>query len=125
MTKEIKRTLSDKIFTSLMGAALIIMALYGIYRNTIEKQLLNEYGTTTGTMKEFHSCNYTYCATYVYTVNQKEFEGHFGSGYFKCSDNTIGCIGHEFEVKYSLKDPSISEIDLGIYNKEKNHKPTF
>jgi hypothetical protein len=125
MTKETKRTLSDKIFTTIGGLTLTVMVIYGTYRNTIEKQLLIEYGITIGKIIEFHSCNYNYCATYVYTVDQKEFEGHFGSSYFKCFDDTSGCVGHEFEVKYSLKNPSISEINLGKYNKKKGRKPTF
>lgn len=106
-------------------AVITFFVILMLYQNTREKNLLAEFDTTKGKMTEFDYCNYARCGSYVYFVNNQRFEGHFVSEYFECPDGTPGCIGHEFKIKYSKKDPSVSEIDLGKYNKKKNYKPAL
>jgi hypothetical protein len=88
LTDSNKHKRGDIIFSLLIGLSFVIMVKFGLCKNTVNKNLLVDYGVTTEKLIEFHYCNYSYCATYTYTVDQEKFEGHFGSEYFKCPDGT-------------------------------------
>jgi len=75
---------------------------------------------TTGKIIEFRS-NYQarYTLVYEYYVEEKRYTGAIGITPFNCDDGKNACIGHEFTVYYSSKNPKNSRIDLGKYEKYK------
>ena len=106
------------IITILLG----IVIVYGVTISIKRSEALKEYGVTEAVIKDFHSCNYSYCLEYKYEVNGKKYSDWVKTEYFKCQDGTEGCLGKKFKIKYSLKSPEISEIDLKEYNVHKLKK---
>ncbi|RYH76124.1 hypothetical protein EVU94_03960 [Flavobacteriaceae bacterium 144Ye] len=115
----------NKLLDYIVVGILIGMVSIGLYKNTKDKKLLKEFELTKGTITKFKYCNYSYCAEYEYVVNGKKHIGTFVASYFECPDKSKGCLGKEFNVKYSIKKPNISEIDLEKYNINKNYKPSL
>jgi len=115
----------DRYIIFFILLVIIIFAFNGIYNNTVNKNKLKNFNITQGIITEFSYDNYGYFLGYKYSVDSIEYHGNVDATYFKCEDGVPGCLGKTFEVKYSVEDPSISEIDLGEYNKYKSYYPTF
>ena len=60
-----------------------------------------------------------YGLVYEYYVKNIRYTGNVGISPFICDDGTKNCIGQEFPVYYSSKNPENSRIDLGNYEKYK------
>ena len=60
-----------------------------------------------------------YAIKYRYQVNNVEYIGQAGVHVFTCDNGKRGCVGKEFKVYYSSKNPQYSRIDLGKYEKHK------
>lgn len=104
---------------------MIIFLSFGIYLNTKRDLELRKYNFTTGTINDFAPCNYSFCLSYSYEVRGQRHETFVKTEYFNCEDGTKGCAGKQFQVKYSIENPEISEIDLGEYNQYKLTKPSL
>lgn len=105
------------------------MILFGsvayFFTNKKNKDALNSgYGLAKGKVYDFNFSNYTYYLSYEYYVSGKKYKSSVGGmEKFYCEDETLGCVGKYFEVKYSLDNPEISEINLGRYNEFKPYIP--
>jgi hypothetical protein len=60
-----------------------------------------------------------YSLIYEYYVNNIKYISSVGVDSFNCDDGTKCCIGSEFNIYYSSKNPENSRIDLGKYEKYK------
>lgn len=107
----------------LLASAIIICTLYYFFNYKPRKELV-DYGRTTNAL----IVNYSYGShgknwiTYKYSVNGIEYKGQCAVSSFRCDEeNNIrkGCVGMTFKVVYSTRQPKISEISLGRYNKFK------
>ncbi|MBU2940474.1 hypothetical protein KO494_13080 [Lacinutrix sp. C3R15] len=107
-------------------AILIIVAICVLYYffNYKQKREVIDFGVSTNTK----IINYSYGSqgknwvTYKYSVDGIEYEGQEAVSSFKCDEednNKKGCVGMTFKVVYSKRNPEISEINLGKYNKYK------
>ena len=64
---------------------------------------------------------------FKYKVGEEEYRNSIAVSHFKCNfgKKKDYCLGEIFTVKYSLEDPSVSEIDLREFNEYKYYKPSF
>lgn len=94
--------------------------------NSISHQNLEKYKeVATGKIIKFHFSNNGYYINYEYVVDNKKYIGSANTSYFKCDDGSEGCVGKEFKVYYSSKNPNLSDIDLGKFNDRKDIKLRF
>jgi hypothetical protein len=109
--------MKDKVAIVVVLFVIIIVTIYSSYR---KKNLLDNLVYTESKIIEFKYLGKTdYSVNYVFFVKNKKYIGKVSTSFFKCSNETKGCVGKKFKVGYSFKDPSINEIDLGSYNKFK------
>ncbi|MGC6430674.1 MAG: hypothetical protein ACON5F_06515 [Jejuia sp.] len=115
---------------SAYGVKAIILVIMAIsigyftinYRNN--KSLQSNYDVTDGKIVSFEYNNYAYCLDYEYSVENKNYKNSIcGMSKFYSNDSVLGCVGDNFEVKYSKSNPEISEIDLKGFNRYKPFKP--
>lgn len=118
--KNSKRPFRDKIFSAIVGTATIGLIVYGLIQRQINIEMLKNHGITEGVVTDFSYSNYHYRLYYKYEVKGVEYKGRKGCEFFRCEDGTKGCVGKKFPVKYAIEDHSISDIDLGKFNKKKN-----
>ena len=102
----------------LIGIIVILVLTQKYY---FKKEIIETGNETTGIVTGYQFSNYAYILKYEYYVENKKFENSKSTSYFKCKDGTEGCVGKEFKVSYLKENPEKSIIDLGIYNKYKNH----
>lgn len=79
----------------------------------------NEVTTTGKIIELFGKYQSRYGLLYEYYVNGKKYEGSVGITPFDCENGKKACVGSEFTVYYSSKNPENSRIDLGKYEKYK------
>lgn len=90
--------------------------------NYFKQSQIKEYSNRTmGKVIKFKSVGggARYSISYVYYVDAEKYVGHTGISFFKCDNGKKGCVGNEFTVYYSSKNPEYSRIDLGKYEKYK------
>lgn len=114
---------SKKIFNPLTGILLIgiITTIVIIQKCNLKEEIIENGEKTTGIVTDYQFSNYSYILKYEYYVESKKYKSSKSTSFFKCKDGTRGCIGKKFKVIYLEKNPKKNIIDLGIYNKFKNH----
>jgi hypothetical protein len=100
-----------------IGVLLIIAIIF--FSELYKKNDINQNEkSTTGKVKEFRKhYQARYSIVYEYSVKDITYTGHASVSSFKCDDGKKGCVGSEFMVYYSSKNPTNSRIDLGKYEK--------
>ena len=105
--------MKDKIAV-VLGVLFLIGGSVYTYRKELE---LNQYGVyTTGQIISFsHASKTEYDIKYTFFVKGTKYKGELLTGYFKCDDGTIGCVGKAFDVIYSSKNPNNNDMIIGKY----------
>jgi len=105
--------MKDKIAV-LLSVLFLISGFIYTYKKELE---LNQFGVyTIGTIiKLEHIGKVRYSLVYEFIVDGKIEQGSVGVVYFKCDDESIACVGKEFDVIYSSKNSKINEMILGKY----------
>jgi hypothetical protein len=110
----------------LLLIVLIIVTIGGMIYNTNKKSdLYQNLQYTKGIVVDFSFNNNSYILKYEYEVDGITYTNKESTDYFKCNDGVPGCMGKEFTIRYSSKNPKNSIIDLGKYNSKKPIKPSF
>jgi hypothetical protein len=98
----------------------------GIVINSINQTDLKNNGQyTKGKVVDFHFSNNEYILEYEYTVEGEVYSSKTSIHYFECPNGVPGCLGNEYTVFYSSKNPWNSRIDLGEYDKLKPFTPVI
>ena len=104
-----KSRLADRIVIILI--ALVIAVTIG-YHYLKDKAITDYTQHTVGKILDVSHINKTrYSLNYEYLVDGKKYAGSVGVHYFDCSQIN-GCIGYEIDVKYSVENPSMSQVNL-------------
>jgi hypothetical protein len=105
------------IFLVIIG----IVVLIGTLKQFLDQKeiSLNKVSTIGKIVEIDHLTSASYTIKYKYTVNDTEYFDNVGVNFFKCDNGRKGCVGSEFTVYYSSKNPEHSRIDLGKYEKFK------
>jgi hypothetical protein len=114
--------LKDEEFTGkLIGGIIFVVVLIGILFQYNEQKEIEKYKEqATGKVTVFlYEARLDYGIIYEYYVDNKRYTNQIGVSFFKCDNGRKGCIGSEFPVYYSSKNPQYSRIDLGKYEKYK------
>ena len=100
---------------------------FGIFQNSYEEKELNEFGVKAkAKIIEYKFVGKTsYSLEYEYFVNDKRYIDSEKVSFFKCDNGKNGCVGKEFNIIYSKKNPALSKINLGKYNRYKKQSPTI
>lgn len=111
----------NKISINPIQILLIVAILFIVVNQYLEqKDIVLHKRETSGKVIKFISGNKTYYSIkYEYFVHGIRYVNEVGVSYFKCFDGKKGCVGSEFTVYYSSKNPEHSRIDLGKYEKYK------
>jgi hypothetical protein len=84
------------------------------------KEIKDYQKETVGLIEEYeYSSRGSYTLVYSYKVNNENFKNTIGTSGFYGDNKRKGCVGCEFKVLYSYKDPKKSSIRLGKYEKYK------
>lgn len=112
MWNNINRKL-DILLPIIVFTAILVL----VFKQYYEQKQINKYTKkTTGTIIEIHQNKHIdYSLKYEYFVDGVRFESSIGISFFKCKDGTAGCVGSEFPVYYSSKNPEYSVINLLQY----------
>lgn len=103
-----------------LGFIVLIIIFRICFQYIEQKDISLNKETTLGRIIEFdHLTSADYSIKYMYEVDEVEYYNHVGVSFFKCEDGKEGCVGSEFRVYYSSKNPEHSRIDLGKYEKYK------
>lgn len=109
--------MKSKIFFFLILSIIIISFFYNSDK---KKELKKNLVYTECRVIDFVYYGKTnYYLKYIFFVDGFKFTGEVITSYFKCSDESEGCIGKKFRVGYSKINPKNNEIDLEVYNKYK------
>ncbi len=100
-----------------------IILLGHLWNHHLSQRLKKDGIFTTGKIIELeHSRRANFSLNYTYNVDEKIYEGSVACSFFRCENGKKGCKGKEVNVIYSKSDPSLSDIDLGIYNNKKGKR---
>jgi hypothetical protein len=110
--KQITKALPFLIFIILV-CSLMYFTVYEQYQIKINK------AETIGVISKFKSGGggVRYSISYSFKVNNKKYYGHMGVTSFKCKNGKKACVGKEFKIYYSKKNPNYNWIDLSEYDK--------
>ena len=98
----------------------IVIGIFLLKHYIVETDIKNNTKKTKGTITKLMKLYQArYSLSYEYKVNGEKYSGQTGINPFKCEDGTENCIGKEFDVYYSSKNPENSRINLGKYEKFK------
>ena len=110
---------------TVLGMIIIIFIIFVVEYNK-QSDLENNKKNTLGKIIRLQpSFKIRYTIEYEYHVEGKSYIGAVRVTPFKCDDGTKYCIGSEFKVYYSSKNPEYSRIDLGKYEKYKTKLEFF
>jgi hypothetical protein len=105
------------LFLIIIGLIIVVGTMFQYFE---QKDISENKKTTKGEIIEIdHLTSASYTLRYKYEVNGKEYFNNIGINFFRCDNGKDGCIGSEFTVYYSSKNPQHSRIDLGKYEKFK------
>lgn len=104
------------IFVILMVGGLIV------YEYQKNKDFIENLSSTKGKITKYYNVGGKKYIQYTFYVNGKKYTGESRVSVFKCSDGTQGCIGKEFRIFYSSKNPDNNDIQLEKYQKYKFSK---
>jgi len=109
-------TIRKKIF----GVLIILFFLgMGFISSKGEYELKSNCKFTKGVVKGFEYKRYgKYSLTYNFYVNGRKYTGKTATHSFNCLKNKA-CLGKEFLIAYSDKDPENNEIYLGRFERHK------
>ncbi|UOK41632.1 MULTISPECIES: hypothetical protein [Flavobacterium] len=114
-----------KSFFDKYGKYIIIAAVLLILISTGKqffyyKEIKDYKKETIGLIEDFkYTSRGSYNLIYSYKVNNENYKNTIGTSGFFGDNKRKGCIGCEFKVLYSSKDPKKSSIRLGKYEKYK------
>jgi hypothetical protein len=100
--------LKDEEFTGkLIGGIIFVVVLIGILFQYNEQKEIEKYKEqATGKVTVFlYEARLDYGIIYEYYVDNKRYTNQIGVSFFKCDNGRKGCIGSEFPVYYSSKNP--------------------
>ena len=107
----------NRILVGLITLVILLCFLFQYYK---QYSIVHNEEKTTGEIIEFFHINKArYAIKYQYVVNKEKYWGQTGVHVFECDNGKKGCVGKEFPVYYSSKNPGYSKIDLGKYEKHK------
>jgi hypothetical protein len=111
-----EETIREKIF----GAFMILFFLgIGFICFKEEYKLKSNCKFTKGVVKAFkYQRHGKYSLVYNFYVNERKYTGKTVTHSFNCLKNK-SCLGNEFLIAYSDKDPTNNEIYLGKFEKYK------
>ncbi|KQC29384.1 hypothetical protein [Flagellimonas eckloniae] len=115
--------LKDEEYRGRIFLAIIVVVILGgiVFQYYKQKDIKLNEGQITGRITKFlkHG-RASFGVRYEYYVNGELYAGQVGISPFSCDNGKKGCVGEEFEVYYSIKNPEYSRIDLGKYEQYKN-----
>ncbi|MDB2555598.1 hypothetical protein N9X55_02520 [Flavobacteriaceae bacterium] len=113
--------MKSKTQNTILAIGLISLCLWLLIRAIyIQVDVKNNKEVTTGKIiKLTRGYQARYGLIYEYNIEGKRYTGQIGIDPFLCDDGTKNCVGKEFVVYYSSKNPENSRIDLGKYEKYK------
>jgi hypothetical protein len=98
--------------------SIIVFIFFMLFSDEIDNlEIKNNKGITSGKILRKYYTTSGGVLEYEYTVNKIKYIGSVGVKKFIGHNNTNGCIGCEFDVFYSTKNPEKSKINLSKYNK--------
>ncbi|WP_264559113.1 hypothetical protein [Flavobacterium sp. N2270] len=98
--------------------SIIVFIIFMLFSDEIDNlEIRNNKGITSGKILRKYYTTSGGVLEYEYTVNKIKYTGSVGVKKFIGHNNTNGCIGCEFYIYYSTKNPKKSKINLGKYNK--------
>lgn len=103
---------------------IIILTIAAIFNTVHKKYHLKFYekeGVAIITKLE-HLRGPKYELYFEYIIDNKKYVNYTSVRYFTCENGMLGCIGEQFNIKYSSKNPEISIIDLGYYKRYEYEK---
>ncbi|RLJ98715.1 hypothetical protein [Tenacibaculum discolor] len=114
----INKLKKEEIEGKLIAIIILIIAVgYMLFQSYKDNEIERYKEKTTGKVVDFiYEARLDYGLIYEYYVNNKRYTNQIGVTFFKCDDGRKGCIGSEFTVFYSSRNPKFSKIDLGKYN---------
>lgn len=108
---------TKKIVLSVVFVAILVVLGHEFYK---QQSISKNEATIEGKIVDFFHVNKArYAIKYEYFVDGEKYIGQVGITPFKCENGKEGCIGKTFKVYYSSKNPSLSRINLGKYEKYK------
>lgn len=98
-----------------LGLILLMVFFQQIFDNRYYKKMQNTNETNAFYVKNIHVKNIGPTSYYYYYVNNKKYEGYFHDTekFFKKNDTIL--------IKYSIEDPSISEVVEKYYMQKYKH----
>jgi len=117
--KDNKAKREKKLGRIVAGIFFTITTIVFIFHLYKQYDISKNKAKTTGKIIECLIVNRSKGIIYEYYVNNVRYTGEVGTSIFRCDDGTKCCIGKEFTVYYSSKNPQYSRIDLGKYEKHK------
>ena len=113
--------MKKKLQNRILAIGLISLCLWLLARSIyIQIDVKNNKEVTQGKIIKFiREYQARYGLKYEYYIDGVRYTGQIGIDPFECDDGTKNCIGKEFTVYYSSKNPENSRIDLGKYEKHK------
>lgn len=110
----------------IIWTSLFLILLFGTLYNTYkDNDIHSNLGITKGIVVDYSFTNNNYALKFEYIVDGKKYVGREFTSFFKCDDGVPGCKGRSFTVKYSTKNPSNAEMEIGKYNHKKLTQPKF
>lgn len=106
----------------IIGIAITLIIIFIANQFFYYKEIRDYKKQTIGLIEDFkYTSRGSYNLIYSYKVNNQNYKNTIGTSGFLGDNKRKGCIGCEFKVFYSSKNPSKSSIRLGKYE---NHKRT-
>jgi len=109
---------NDNLIGLILAFAIITFSIYHSINKTNDI-IKNGIKTQAKIIDEYYIGGKHYIQ-YEFFVGKKKYTGEEKTAKFKCNDGTLCCVGKNFVVTYSSKNPNNSFIDLGKYNKYKS-----
>tara|TARA_R100001369_G_scaffold31558_1_gene55971 strand:- start:2204 stop:2563 length:360 start_codon:yes stop_codon:yes gene_type:complete len=119
--------MNDKTKKVLIIGGLIALVLFGIYENTVKKNELERFeAKTKGIITNYVGVRPTsFELEFKYLVDGQVYYNTEITSPFECENGRKGCLGSTFTVIYSTKNPEVSRIKLGKYNKYVKTSPSL
>jgi hypothetical protein len=106
------------------GLFLILILLGGLFLFIYQKDkdFIENLSSTRGKITNYYNTGGKKYIEYSFFVRGKQYKGRVRVSSFKCSDGTKGCVGKDFKILYSSKNPNNNDIYLEKYQKYKFSK---
>ncbi len=106
----------------IVGVAIVLILISIVNQFFYYKEIKDYKKETIGFIEDFeYDSRGSYTLIYSYKVNNQNYKNTIGTSGFFGDNKRKGCVGCEFKVFYSSKNPNKSSIRLGKYE---THKTT-